>query len=466
MAAAPSGADYGVLCVTVVDAKGLKSGDWKPMVVVGFEKQELKTKEAADATSPVWNETFTFDVTKPNAELSLSVWDGPSQTFLGHVKIRLSSIGSSEHDQSFKLVPKQWKDKIKGSLHLVVRYTRKDRERLTVESFELLKVLGKGSFGKVMQVAKKDTGAIYAMKVLSKDTVIARDEVEHTRSEQRVLGMINHPFIVGLKFSFQTPTKLYLVLDYVNGGELFFHLQNDVRFPPARARFYAAELTLALEYLHSLDIVYRDLKPENILIGHDGHICITDFGLCKEGMDDGATTRTFCGTAEYLAPEVLKGDGYGKAVDWWSLGILLFEMLTGLPPFYSENTNLMYKKIMYSDLVFPEDMAPTAQNLLTGLLERDASKRLGSGIAGGSGAQEIKDNVYFKDISWSKLYNKQIPPPWTPATVAGEKDTANFDRQFTDMAPVDSVVEGSVLTGAQQEQFNGFTYVEDSALAS
>ena len=195
-----------------------------------------------------------------------------------------------------------------------------------------------------------------------------RKEVAHTLSERNVLIRASSPFLVGLKFSFQTPEKLYLVLDYMNGGELFYHLQKETIFSEDRARFYVCELILALEHLHKYDIVYRDLKPENILLDSSGHISLTDFGLCKEHVSFNDTTNTFCGTAEYLAPEVLTGQGYGKAVDWWSLGILFYEMTTGLPPFYSENTNLMYKKILHNQLVFPPGFSDKAQSLLRGVI--------------------------------------------------------------------------------------------------
>lgn len=243
---------------------------------------------------------------------------------------------------------------------------------MSVNDFELLKVLGKGSFGKVMQVKKKDTGRIYAMKIIKKAHVVERDEVAHTLAEKTVLTKLNHSFIVPLKYSFQSPEKLYLCLAFINGGELFFHLQQEGRFSEDRAKFYIAELLCALESLHSLGIVYRynllisrDLKPENILLDYSGHIALCDFGLCKLNMKEGNKTNTFCGTPEYLAPEVLIGKGYTKSVDWWTLGILLYEMIGGLPPFYDENTNVMYNKILNEPLKFHDFFSADVTDLLS-----------------------------------------------------------------------------------------------------
>lgn len=265
-----------------------------------------------------------------------------------------------------------------------------DKGKVTKDDFELLTVIGKGSFGKVMQVKKKDTGEIFAMKVLRKEAIRARKQVAHTKAEKSILQKIQHPFIVTLHYAFQTDDKLYMILDYINGGELFFHLKKEGRFPEHRVVLYAAEIVLALSHLHSLDIVYRDLKPENILIDSEGHIVITDFGLSKE-INPTEGTQTFCGTPEYLAPEVLKGQGHGCAVDWWSLGTLMYEMLTGLPPFYSQNINIMYQKILNSELRFPSYVSSEAQSLLDGLLTRDPTKRLGT-----SDAAEIKKHPHLR----------------------------------------------------------------------
>lgn len=333
-------------------------------------------------------------------------------------------------------------------------------QKLTVNDFELLTVVGKGSFGKVMQVRKKDTNKIYAMKVLKKQNLVARKQVAHTITERRVLEEIDHPFIVSLRYAFQTDDKLYMILDYFTGGELFFHLKNEGKFSEDRARLYAAEIACALDCLHNNNIIYRDLKPENILLDDEGHIRLTDFGLSKESIQDGTLAHTFCGTPEYLAPEVLQGQGHGKAVDWWSLGTLLFEMLTGLPPFYNQNVNIMYEKILRAKLTFPAYLSPEAKSLLAGLIERDVSKRLGSGP---TGTAEIKNHPFFAKIDWEKLWRKEYDPPFKP-NVSSEADVSNVDDEFKKEAPKDTPVQGSQLGSVANQSkmaFPGFTYIPD-----
>ncbi|KAK7743360.1 Serine/threonine-protein kinase [Diatrype stigma] len=341
-----------------------------------------------------------------------------------------------------------------GKLKIGVEYVENRAGKLKIEDFELLKVVGKGSFGKVMQVRKKDTSRIYALKTIRKAHIISRSEVAHTLAERSVLAQINNPFIVPLKFTFQSPEKLYFVLAFVNGGELFHHLQKEQRFDVNRARFYTAELLCALECLHGFNVIYRDLKPENILLDYQGHIALCDFGLCKLDMKDEDRTNTFCGTPEYLAPELLMGQGYNKTVDWWTLGVLLYEMLTGLPPFYDENTNEMYRKILSEPLHFPgaDVVPPAAKDLLSKLLNRDPAERLGA-----NGSAEIKAHPFFHAIDWRKLLQRKYEPTFKP-NVVDALDTANFDPEFTSEAPQDSYVEGPVLSETMQNQFAGFSY--------
>lgn len=457
--------------------------------VVQFEGNELVTREAAKkldgpiatltrmgtSVNPLWKHEAIFDVTRADGEVVITIFDrrpgNKEEDFLGCVKIRPPRVNGKLQDNWFRLLPRQWKEKVSGDIHIVLGYQQGEKKPLTPDDFDLLKVLGKGSFGKVLQVRKKDTNRVYAMKVLSKKDIIKRHEVEHTMAERNILKHTNFPFLVGLKFAYQTSDKLYLVLDFMNGGELFFHLQQAGRFDEERALFYSAEIVLALEHLHTQNVVYRDLKPENILLDSTGHVALTDFGLCKENMNESSTTKTFCGTAEYLAPEVLLGKGYNRSVDWWTLGILMYEMIVGTPPFSGENTNAMYRKILYTDAQFPDFVTPVAQSLIKALLNRDSKLRLGSGA---DDATPIKAHPYFASVHWDRLLKRQLKPPFKP-NVESETDVSNFDPSFTDMeaetildSPANgggkSVMGKSVLSKTFQKEFEGFTYNDDSFL--
>lgn len=341
--------------------------------------------------------------------------------------------------------------------------SRRQMHKVSVDDFDLLKVLGKGSFGKVMMVRKKDTQKIYALKTLRKAALVKRNQLMHTKTERSILQSIKHPFLTSLTYAFQTPDKLYLVMDYCGGGELFFWLKKDRRFSQNKARLFAAEIILALQELHSHDIIYRDLKPENILLDLEGHIKLTDFGLSKEAVSGAGSvggTKTFCGTPEYLAPEILENKGHGKAVDWWSLGTLIYEMLTGLPPFYDQNMQRMYDKILNAPLRFPSFMSAEAKDLLTGLLTRKVSDRLGSGP---TDAEEIKAHPFFRGIDWEAVMRKEVVPEFKPPNRLGSIDTSNFDIEFTAEKPVDSVVTTTMSeTQRNKAQFPGFTYNADT----
>ncbi|PHJ26047.1 agc kinase [Cystoisospora suis] len=331
--------------------------------------------------------------------------------------------------------------------------TRKNK-RLTPDDFVLLKVIGKGSYGKVMLVQFKQDGRVYAMKMLRKEAVIRRNQVEHTRTERDVLAWVSHPFIVQLHYAFQTRKKLYFVLEYCPGGELFFHLSRAGRFTECRVRFYSAEVLLALEHLHSYNIVYRDLKPENVLLDDQGHVRLTDFGLSKEGVEDNVSARSLCGTPEYLAPEILNQRGHGKAVDWWSLGALIYEMLTGLPPFYSGDRERLFENIRSSELQYPTYMSAVAVDLLKRLLQRDPDKRLGGGPLD---AEEIKTHPFYASVDWSALRRKQVRPPFRPR-LQSATDVQYFDKEFVKLPVINSEVHESpigVAAGSQEEQVHG-----------
>ena len=254
-----------------------------------------------------------------------------------------------------------------------------------------------------------------------------------------------------------------VIIGNCSGGELFFHLGKVGRFSEDRAGFYAAQIILALEHVHSLDIVYRDLKPENVLLDHVGNVRLTDFGLSKEGVSDHSTgASSFCGTPEYIAPEVLLRQGHGRAVDWWSLGALLYEMISGLPPFYSRNRETMFEKIMSAELVFPPFMSEDAKSLLSKLLVRDPKNRLGSGERD---AGELKEHDFFRSIDWEILSRGDVATPWAPV-VTGSLDTSQFDHEFTSMMPIVSPDVRDAYFGSMDRTFEGFTFVDDSLLSA
>jgi len=346
----------------------------------------------------------------------------------------------------------------------VANVTRAGCEKASTGQFELLRVLGQGSFGKVFLVRKvqgKDTGTLYAMKVLKKATLKVRDRVR-TKLERNILADVNHPFIVKLQYAFQTEGKLYLILDFLRGGDLFTRLSKEVMFTEEDVKFYLAELALALNHLHSVGIIYRDLKPENILLDSSGHIAVTDFGLCKEGVEEKAFS--FCGTVEYMAPEVVNRRGHDFSADWWSFGVLMYEMLTGRLPFQGEDRKQTMNQILKAKLGMPTFLSPEAQSLLRALFKRNPTNRLGSGP---NGIEDIKAHTFFSSIDWDQLVKKSVSPPFQPTVVAD--DAFHFDTEYTSRTPKDSpAVPASATT---HELFRGFSYVapllnEDAAPSS
>lgn len=331
----------------------------------------------------------------------------------------------------------------------------KEAESIGLEDFEVMKVVGRGAFGKVYQVRKKDTLEIYAMKVVRKDKIVEKNHAEYMKAERDILTKIDHPYIVQLRYSFQTKYRLYLVLDFVNGGHLFFQLYHQGLFREDLARIYAAEIVSAVSHLHANGIMHRDLKPENILLDVDGHALLTDFGLAKE-FDENARSNSLCGTVEYMAPEIILGKGHDKAADWWSVGILLFEMLTGKPPFHGGNREKIQKKIVKDKFKLPAYLTSEAHCLLKGLLQKDPSKRLGNGL---KGSDELKQHKWFKPINWKKLDAREIQPSFRPE-VDGNQCIANFDKCWTDMPLLDSPASSP---NASANLFQGFTYVKPAA---
>ncbi|CCL99436.1 uncharacterized protein FIBRA_01454 [Fibroporia radiculosa] len=396
------------------------------------------------ATNPVWKHEVSFDVTSDLSVITLNVYDRSASDpgFLGTIQIKPVLAHDHTVDQWYKLRPFE-NEPVTGEMRVQITFEAyKTKRALTPRDFEFLKLIGRGTFGRVFQVRKRDTKRIYAMKVLSKREIIEKKEVAHTIGERKILQRsLDSPFLVGLKFSFQTDADLYLVTDFKSGGELFWHLQRETRFSEDRARFYIAELILALEHLHKYDIVYRDLKPENILLDATGHVALCDFGLSKPDLRSDQLTNTFCGTTEYLAPEVLLDEhGYSKLVDFWSLGVLLFEMCCGWSPFYAEDTQQMYKNICFGKIRFPKGViCEDGKQFVKALLNRNPKHRLGAQ----RDAEELKEHLYFKSIDWKALSLKQVTPPFKPA-VESDESVANFDPEFTTADVRDAGIEGIV----------------------
>uniref|UniRef100_A0A1A9UUT2 non-specific serine/threonine protein kinase n=1 Tax=Glossina austeni TaxID=7395 RepID=A0A1A9UUT2_GLOAU len=330
---------------------------------------------------------------------------------------------------------------------------KEGHDKADPSQFELLRVLGEGSFGKVFLVRKvvgKDAGALYAMKVLKKATLKVKDRVRST-NERKILADVGHAFIVKLHYAFQTPGKLYLILDFLRGGDLFTRLSKEVMFTEEDVKFYLAELALALNHLHSLGIIYRDLKPENILLDENGHIALTDFGLSKQPLD-GSKTYSFCGTVEYMAPEIVNRKGHDFAADWWSFGVLMYEMLTGNLPFHGQSRQETMNQILRSKLGMPENLSPEAQSLLRALFKRNPQNRLG---AGPNGILDIKAHCFFATIDWTRLEKKDVRPPFIPAV--SRDDAFYFDVEYTSKSPRDS--PGGPISASAHEIFRGFSFV-------
>jgi ribosomal protein S6 kinase alpha-5 len=342
-------------------------------------------------------------------------------------------------------------------------------EKVGMKDFELLKVLGTGAYGKVFLVRKvggNDHKKLYAMKVLKKASIVQKAKTtEHIKTERQVLASVRQsPFLVTLYYAFQTDAKLHLILEYIRGGELFTHLFKREHFTEIEVRIYIGEITLALEHLHKLGIIYRDIKLENILLDSDGHICLCDFGLSKEFMEEDADKRTysFCGTLEYMAPEVVMGDcGHNFTVDWWSLGVLTYELLTGASPFTVEGEKNqpsdISKRILKSQPPMPRLFSKNAKDFILKLLNKTPSKRLGA-----NGSAEVKSHPFFDGIDWNDLALKRIQAPFKPK-ICNELDTNNFADEFTRQAPTDS--PALVPTQASSENlFRGYSYVAPSII--
>ncbi|TMS18891.1 protein kinase C delta type [Larimichthys crocea] len=324
--------------------------------------------------------------------------------------------------------------------------------RLTLNHLVFHKVLGKGSFGKVLLAELKGQGQYFAVKVLKKDVVLMDDDVECTMVEKRVLALAwENPFLTHLYSTFQSKEHLFFVMEYLNGGDLMFHIQDKGRFDLNRATFYAAEIIVGLQFLHSKGIIYRDLKLDNVMLDKDGHIKIADFGMCKEKVFGETRATTFCGTPDYIAPEILLGQKYTFSVDWWSFGVLVYEMLIGQSPFQGDDEDELFESIRSDVPHYPRWITKEAKSLLALLFERDPSRRLG--VVG-----DIRVHSFFKTINWPALEKREVDPPFKPK-VKSPSDCSNFDREFLSEKPRLSHADKNLIDSMDQAAFSGFSFV-------
>ncbi|XP_056158153.1 protein kinase C, delta b [Lampris incognitus] len=323
---------------------------------------------------------------------------------------------------------------------------------LTINHLVFHKVLGKGSFGKVLLAELKGKGEYFAVKALKKDVVLMDDDVECTMVEKRVLALAwDNPFLTHLYSTFQSKEHLFFVMEYLNGGDLMFHIQDKGRFDLNRATFYGAEIVVGLQFLHSKGIIYRDLKLDNVMLDRDGHIKIADFGMCRENIFGDNKATTFCGTPDYIAPEILLGQKYTFSVDWWSFGVLVYEMLIGQSPFQGDDEDELFESIRMDVPHYPRWITKESKDLLEKLFERDPSRRLG--VVG-----NVRAHSFFKTINWPVLERREVEPPFKPK-VKAPNDCSNFDREFLSEKPRLSHADKNLIDSMDQAAFAGFSFI-------
>jgi serine/threonine protein kinase len=368
----------------------------------------------------------------------------------------MSAIEKSEQEKRLNKVEALRKHHTILVASTSIKVPKKNIKPPTLNDFHFITVLGRGSFGKVMLAEEKSTKKLFAIKILKKQYIVEKDEVHSMMSEKSVfltVSSINHPFLVNLHSCFTSPSRIYFVMEYAQGGDLIYHVRQN-NFTHTRAKFYLCEVLLALEYLHKKNIIYRDLKLDNILLTTEGHIKITDYGLCKENMDVSTTTNTFCGTPEFMAPELLKGHPYTRAVDWWTYGILTYEMLVRGAPFKGNDDEELFRNIIESQPFYPQHMGRDAIHLTSSLLIKDPKRRLGASQAD---AEEIKSHPFFRNVDWQAMLEKRVPVPYVPR-FKGKLDVSHFDDEFTN-EPIQLSPIQCHLKDSEQELFRGFTYV-------
>lgn len=414
---------------------------------------DLLQREAAPSTSPhqARSTPDRMPIVLNDADINVPERNRNGRPLVGDVDLVLPSPSDSENVD-------------KGASH----------DQLTVADFELMKVIGRGSYAKVFVARLRRSGRVYAMKVIKKEAVSDDEDIDWVQTEKHVFETAsNYPFLVGLHSCFQTPSRLCFVIEFVSGGDLMFHMQRQRKLPEGHARFYSSEIILALNFLHERGIIYRDLKLDNVLLDAEGHIKLTDYGMCKEGILDGEKTSTFCGTPNYIAPEILRGEDYSYSVDYWALGVLMYEMMAGRSPFDiagavdnpdKTHEDYLFQVILDKPIRFPRSLSVRAQSVLKGFLNKDPGGRLGCNLE--SGFEDIQNHLYFKThIDWELLERKGVDPPFRPDRESIEQ-LENFDPTFTNepvrLTPDDS----SVISRIDQSEFDGFEYVNPLLMSS